>query len=81
MKNIIYRDKEIKFPTVIPSLTAWEWQPRLRQWIHTVWVNQQFTTANYNEDRDFDASSTTLWEVADVLSTLIEDLKLINLLK
>ena len=39
-----------------------------------------YTTSNVSADRSFDADSTTLDEVADVLGTLIADLKTLGLI-
>jgi len=39
-----------------------------------------WTTTNVTDTRALDADSTTLAEVADVLATLIEDLKLVRYL-
>lgn len=41
---------------------------------------QTFTTSNVTTDRTFDADSTTVAELADVLGTLISDLKSANIL-
>lgn len=38
-------------------------------------TGQQYTTSNVTEDRAYDANSTTLDEIADVLGTLIADLQ------
>ena len=39
-----------------------------------------YTTSNVSADREFDANSTTLDEIADVLGTLIADLKSLGLI-
>ena len=41
---------------------------------------ETYTTSNVSTDRAIDADSTTVDEIADVLSTLIEDLKTAGIL-
>jgi hypothetical protein len=43
--------------------------------IDALTIADNFTVTNLTEDRDFDADSTTLAEVADVLGTLLQDMK------
>lgn len=38
-------------------------------------ISDSFTPSNVTKTRTFDANSTTLAEIADVLGTLIEDMK------
>jgi hypothetical protein len=48
--------------------------------LYTVNSGSAYTPTNVTTDRSFDANSTTLDEIADVLGTLIADLKLTGLL-
>ena len=47
---------------------------RFRELERTI-TDQIYTTSNVTPDRDFDANATTLAELADVVGTLIADLK------
>lgn len=49
--------------------------------VQGIQVADGYTTSNVTTDRTIDADSTTTAEVADVLCTLIEDLKGIGILQ
>ncbi len=59
----------------------WMWNPRLQQGINVINVDEIFNVSNISEDRTYDASTVTVWELANVVWTLIEDFKKINLIK
>ena len=40
----------------------------------------EYTSSNYTPDRDYDADSTTVGEIADVLGTLMGDLRLTKII-
>ena len=48
---------------------------RTVEWSRTMWGGKTYTVSNVTTTRTFDADSTTLAEVADVLGTLIDDLR------
>jgi len=72
--------------TVVPTFIRWNIDKKSpawwdgSTWHYRAYRENSYTVSNVTTDRSFDANSTTLDEIADVLGTLISDLKSVGIL-